>query len=437
MSDRRTVSEPTSQSGRPAVEKPRTAIVHYAAPPVVGGVEGVIEAHVQTFVQAGHPVTVIAGRGDEDALPPEAQFLYIPKIDSQHPEIAQIAEQLEAGNVPPTFGELSDELADTLAPLLSRFDTLIVHNILTKRFNLPLTAALFQLLDDAVLKNCIAWCHDIGWTSDHSRPNLHPGHPWDLLRTQRDDVTYVVVSEHRQRALAGLFNCSPQEIRVIRNGVDPALLLGLTEEGQDLIDRLGLLSCDLALLMPVRVTQAKNIELALRVVAALKDRDQDVKLVLTGPPDPHDEQSMAYFRELQALRRELGVKEEMRFVFESGPDEEEGFTVGMAVVADLFRASDIVFMPSHREGFGMPVLEAGLVGKPMVCTEVPAAREIGGEDVMIVDPQGDPDEIAERMLSLVEASPVHRLRRRVRQRHTWRAIFERDIEPLLEDTRRV
>ncbi|MEA3377007.1 MAG: glycosyltransferase, partial [Chloroflexota bacterium] len=89
-----------------------------------------------------------------------------------------------------------------------------------------------------------------------------------------------------------------------------------------------------------------------------------------------------------------------------------------------------------REGFGMPVLEAGLVGAPVVSTAVPAAREIGGDDVTLIRPDGDPEEIADAILSLVERSPVHRLRRRVRQAYTWRAIFHRHIEPLLEGGQR-
>jgi glycosyltransferase involved in cell wall biosynthesis len=318
-----------------------------------------------------------------------------------------------------------------LAPKLNDFASLIVHNVFTKRFNLPLTAALFRLLDDGLIPHCVAWCHDIGWTSGHSLPNLHAGYPWDLLRTYREDVTYVAVSEQRRQELVDLFGCAPEKIHVVYNGVDPAFLLGLTEEGYRLTERLDLLGSALIVLMPVRVTQAKNIELALRVVAVLRARGKDVKLVLTGPPDPHDEESMAYFRELQALRGELGVEDEMRFVFESGPDGEEGLTIDMAVVADLFRISDIVLMPSHREGFGMPVLEAGLVGKPIACTEMPAAREIGGEDVMIIDHEDEPDEIADRILSSLTETPTHRLRRRVRQNYTWRAIFKRDIEPLL------
>ncbi len=423
--------QPCSQ--RPATT---TAVLHYAAPPVVGGVEAVIEAHLRTFVATGYPIAVIAGRGNEQALPAEVEFVHIPEIDTQHPEVADLSSHLQEGRLPDSFDDVVEHLVDRLTPTVARFNTLIVHNAFTKRFNLPLTAALFELLDRQAISHCIAWCHDVGWTSEHSRPNLHPGYPWELLRTYREDVTYVTVSEARQHELAGLLERPPEEIRVVYNGVDPHFLMGLTQEGHELVDRLNLLESDLIMLMPVRVTQAKNIELALRVVAALKSRGKDVKLVVTGPPDPHDEDSMAYFRELQELRRELDVEDAMRFVFESGPGSEEGFTIGMAVVADLLRSSDVVFMPSHREGFGMPVLEAGLLGKPVVCTAVPAAEEIGGEDVTIIDPDGDPEEIAERVRSLVDGTPIHRLRRRVRDRYSWKAIFRRDIEPLLDASTR-
>ncbi len=410
---------------------PRIAILHYTAPPVVGGVEAVILAHAQTFVRAGYPVTVVAGRGEAEALPEGIDLVLEPEIDSQHAEIARIGAQLEQGRVPPGFEAVRERLGETLAPILSRFDHLIVHNVFTKHFNLPLTAALDRLLDRDGFPHCIAWCHDFTWTSPSSGSKVHPGHPWDLLRTQRPDVTYVVVSQRRQQELAGLLGCPAEQIRVIYNGVDPQALLGLSPAGAALVKRLGLLEQDLVLLMPVRVTQAKNIEYALRVVAALKARDCCPRLVLTGPPDPHDAESMAYFRSLQALRRELGVEEEMRFVFESGSDPDDPYLIDAGVVGDLFRVSDLMFMPSHREGFAMPVLEAGLAGIPVVCTEVPAAVEIGGEDVIVFDLDEAPERLAGRLLAWAKSSAVHRLRRRVRQRYTWQAIFRRAIEPLL------
>jgi glycosyltransferase involved in cell wall biosynthesis len=417
------------------VKRTRTAIVHYTAPPVIGGVEHVIQAHVQVLRQAGYPVTVIAGRGDRTNLSPDADLLLIPKLDSQHPQIMETSTMLERGQQPPEFDDLVKWLIENLTVALDPFENVIVHNIFTKHFNLPLTAALHTMLDAGVIRNYIAWCHDFTWTSPSSSSKVHPGHPWDLLRTYRSDVTYVTVSRHRQQELAALLSCSPEQIHVVYNGIDPKTLLGLSEEGHLLISRLNILESDLVMLMPVRVTKAKNIELALHVTATLKAKGIGVKLIVTGPPDPHDPQNMTYFRFLKALRSQLEVEQEVRFVFESGPDPDQPFTVDTSVVGDLFRASDLMFMPSHREGFGMPVLEAGLIGLPVVCTSVPAAEEIAGVDSLRFDATESPAAVARLILDWARMSPIHSLRRRVRQNYSWRRIFERDIRPLLLDGR--
>jgi len=412
--------------------KPTTAILHYTTSPVVGGVEAVMEAHARIFLQMGYPVSIIAGQGSEDALPPGTGLELIPELDSQDPDILAVAAVLEQGEVPEAFETLTNQLTGTLAPLVRRFDNLIVHNVFTKHFNLPLTAAIFRLLDSGAIRNCIAWHHDFTWTSARSRSKVHPGYPWDLLRTYRPDIIHVTISRMRQLELAGLYQCPPDKIRVIYNGVAPDELFGLTVAGWELVQRLELLAADLVLLMPVRVTRAKNIEFALEVIAALKASGLKVKLILTGPPDPHDEKSMDYFQSLQKRRDDLGLEAEMRFVFESGPDPREPYFISLDVVADLYRVADLMFMPSHQEGFGMPVLEAGLLSVPVVVSDrVPAAEEIGGEDVLRFEFDVPPDQLARRLLKWAEDDDRLRLARRTRQNFTWQAIFQGDIKPLL------
>ena len=41
----------------------------------------------------------------------------------------------------------------------------------------------------------------------------------------------------------------------------------------------------------------------------------------------------------------------------------------------------IVAYPSHGEGFGLPVLEALAAGTPVVASDLPVLREVGGEHV--------------------------------------------------------
>lgn len=413
--------------------KPSIAILHYTAPPIIGGVEAVMASHVRAMRRAGYPVAVIAGRGDGAALPPGAQLRHIPEMDSlaASPQGNADLAALREGRVPAGFEAQVAQTRAALKPHLARFDVVIVHNIFSKHFNLALTAALWRMLDAGELSGCIAWGHDFSWTSPSSRSAVFPRYPWDLLRRRRADVTYVAVSAQRQRELAALFGCPPEEIQVIYNGVAPQEQLGLSPGGAELAERLGLYDRAPVLLMPVRVTRAKNIELALQVVAALARLDCRPKLVLTGPPDPHDPASMAYFEALRDRRRELGIEAEMAFVFEAGPDPSTPLFLDAAAVGELYRLSDMLFMPSHREGFGMPVLEAGLAGLPVACTHIPAAVELAADEALLFSPADPPDEIARRILARLEGDPVYRLRRRVRARYTWDAILQADIAPLL------
>ena len=81
----------------------------------------------------------------------------------------------------------------------------------------------------------------------------------------------------------------------------------------------------------------------------------------------------------------------------------------------------------------MPVLEAGLLGRLVVCTAVPAALEIGGPDVLLFDQADDPAQVAEQILAWNETNSAQRLRRRVRQNYAWSALFQQHIKPLLKD----
>ena len=407
------------------------AILHYSAPPIIGGVEAVIKAHLTELIHAGYSCTVIAGRGHVSALPQNANFIEIPEIDSQHPEIIKISQELEAGRVPEYYETLETHLTNRLDPILREFDHLIIHNIFTKHFNLPLTGALHRLLDKSAIHNGIAWCHDFTWTSPSSRSKVHPGYPWDLLRTKRSDCVYVAVSRERQQTLAGLFECPFDEIKVVYNGVDPVQALGLSDQGKTLVDKLGLMKSDINLLMPVRITQAKNIEFALAVVAELKKMGIKPKLVVTGPPDPHESKSMNYYESLRDLRDELGLADEFRFIFEAGSDPDQPYYIDEQVVGDLYRISDVMFLPSHREGFGLPILEAGLVGIPIVSREVPAAQELADNEATIFSADADAEQVAARLLKMLEQSPTAQLRHRVRGQYTWQAIFEDAIQPLL------
>lgn len=412
--------------------KPSIAILHYSAPPVIGGVEKVIADHTRWMLKAGYPVTILTGRGGDSKVLTGAKVVVIPEIDTEFPLNVEIARGLDRGRLPAEFEELQRKIERLLKLHLVDQDVLLVHNILTVHYNMPLTSALNELLHRQLLPPTVAWVHDI---SRHVNPkstfSQRNGFPWDLLRTYRPDLHYVTVSSRRRQALADTFGCPAEQIAVIPNGVAPESLLSLTDFGTRLIKDLHLYEADLILLMPVRVTRAKNIEFALAVSSALKQAGWNTRLIITGPPDPHSQDSRAYFDHLLMKRGELGLEHEVVFVHEWLTHLDRPFVVDSARIAELYRMTDIVFVPSHREGFGLPVLEAGLARQPVFATGIPAVDEVGVECVHLIPPGESPEQVARRMIDWAVGDVEQRLRRRVRQRFTWQAIFERDIEPLL------
>ena len=140
---------------------------------------------------------------------------------------------------------------------------------------------------------------------------------------------------------------------------------------------------------------------------------------------------MEYFQSLLDLRHQLGVEDEARFVYEYGLNQDAGYSIGPALVRELYRACDVLFMPSHREGFGMPILEAGLIGMPIFSTDIPAAEEIGGGEVNIIQSDTSAEEVAQMIINWMKTSKTQKLRQRIRQNYTWQAIFQKDILPLI------
>jgi glycosyltransferase involved in cell wall biosynthesis len=236
------------------------------------------------------------------------------------------------------------------------------------------------------------------------------------------------VSELRQRELAELFDIPPDHIAVVPNGLDASTFLKLEGQTRDLVDELGLTAANPLLLLPVRITARKNIELALRTLAALRTLFPDAALVVTGPPGPHNPANIEYFSRLKALRAELRLEGSAHFLAEV---VEEYLPDG--VIADLYRLADALILPSREEGFGIPLIEAGLVRIPVFCADIPTLRALGGSEVTYFSPDAEPQDIAALIASHLKGDPLHRLRVRVRHSYTWQGVYRERIAPLLEE----
>lgn len=402
------------------------ALLHYTAPPVVGGVEQVLGQHARLLAEAGHAVRIVAGRGGPPGGP--AAIVRVPRADTRHPEVVRVQAELAEGRASPAFTALAAALADDVGAALAGADVVIAHNVASLSRNLALTAALHDVVARPGAPRLVLWHHDLAWALPTYRRSLHDGPPWDLLRRPWPGATQVTISEPRRVQLAQLHGIPLEAIRVVPNGIDLPALLGLAPTTMAIARAAGLLDLDPLLLLPARITPRKNVELALRVVAALRATGRPkAGLVVTGPVDPHDATAGAYFDALLRLRRALELEAAAVFLAESrdGPARE-------AVVHDLYRLADLLLLPSHDEGFGIPLLEAAAHRMPIVCSDLPVLRDLAGDAAVYVSSAADPAEVAALVLARLDRDPLVAFSRRVRTEFSWEAIYRHGIAPLVE-----
>jgi glycosyltransferase involved in cell wall biosynthesis len=111
----------------------------------------------------------------------------------------------------------------------------------------------------------------------------------------------------------------------------------------------------------------KRIDVLLRIAAAVRESHRDLTLIRVGGP---------LTAEQRALARELGLTD----VIITLP------FLDRATLAAVYRRSALLLLPSDREGFGLPVLEAMACGTPVVASDIDALREVGGSAVTYCPP---------------------------------------------------
>jgi glycosyltransferase involved in cell wall biosynthesis len=131
----------------------------------------------------------------------------------------------------------------------------------------------------------------------------------------------------------------------------------------------------------------KNIPVALAAFKRLLAKGAiapDARFLLIGMPGPETGR-------IDETIRDLELKQ--RVVLADGISDPE--------MNWCYRNCEVLLAPSVVEGFGLPIIEGRLAGCRIVCSDIPAFREVGGTNCRIVELGPD---VESRFASAVEAS---------------------------------
>lgn len=134
---------------------------------------------------------------------------------------------------------------------------------------------------------------------------------------------------------------------------------------------------------PAQTWPHKNHTTLLRALARVREREGvTIPLVLTGKRND-------YFSTLEKNIIDLKLTSQVMFLDYVSPLE----------LQCLYRLCRAMVFPSLFEGFGMPILEAFLLGAPTACSNVTSLTELATDAALIFDPL-DPEDMAQTFLRL-------------------------------------
>ena len=179
----------------------------------------------------------------------------------------------------------------------------------------------------------------------------------------------VVNTEAGKDNLVFHYDADPEHIDVVLPGADVTQFSPGSDRATERSRReLGVPLHATVIAFVGRMQRLKGPQVLLRAVANMmkKRPDQELRVLMCGGPSGN---GLARPTEFEDLARDLGIDPIVRFLAPRPPED----------LASVYRAADIVAIPSYNESFGLVAVEAQASGTPVV------AARAGGLPITIDD----------------------------------------------------
>lgn len=345
------------------------------------------------------------------------------------------------GKVHSTFFDEADVIAEDLITKLADIDVCIMHDIHYQGWHLVHNVAIRKAQEKLPKVKFIAFTH----SAPVNRPP-NPKWPFSARYTGMPNTIYVYPTQSGLSALAKQYNVPEGRCRAVNNSLD--LLSFASDELKALSKEVDLLSPDILIIYPGRLTTGKKFEKVAMLGGAIKKTcEKSVKVVFCDFPSS-DIPSKSYKTIIRSQGYKFGLDMDDMFFTSDMNDFKNGFP--RKSVLELLSLSNLFICPSFSESFGLTVLEAASKGNFLVLNErVPALEELGknlNAFFMKWDARNfgfdtqekyNPSEMAylhehgQIIVNRMRENAVIHAKTLARQRYSPKWIWENQLEPLI------
>ncbi|MFW5999238.1 MAG: glycosyltransferase family 4 protein [Halanaerobiaceae bacterium] len=365
--------------------------------------QGGLARHVQdlseTLVAEGHSVHIIT-RGDEN-IPSREKINGVDIIRTEPPVI-------DALNFVDFIHHLNFQLLERAIQLKEEEDFDVIHGhdwlvfwatrILKHSYRLPVVHTIHATeygRNQGIYNDMQRYINDIEWYCGYEA--------WKV----------IVCSNYMKNEVRGLFQVPGDKIRVIENGVNPANYR--SDYTEDFRSRYAS-PAEKIVFYVGRIVREKGIQILLQAVPEILSEEPATKFIISGRGP--------FLEDLKHQARYLGIEDRIYFT---------GFASN-EVRNKLYRAADVVVIPSIYEPFGIVALEGMTTGTPVVASDVGGMSEFleYGHNAFTVEP-GDPSGLAGEILHVFRrpeeaSSMAERARKMVEEKFSWDNIAPRTVK---------
>ena len=407
-------------------------ITHYTLPPVVGGVESILSSQAKLFASKGYHVTLLAGEGKIEES--NIKTSIIPELSPYNPHIRSFQRIMKLGSLPESYELRLKNLSRKIEAYVGDINNIIIHNIMTMPFNLTATEAFRNFIEQHPDKHFYIWTHDIAWIMDDHKNYVYERKPWSIMKTAIPNVTYIAISDLRRRQMSEVFNLPKKKILVVPNTIKYQDFFKFDVSTSKIISEIQPFQRYPIILLPARLIPRKNLERGLGIIQSLLGHFPNLLALITGIPDDMNFDSENYAKELKKSVEDNNLNDHVLFLDDLFNRLNISREKNSSVVRDLYFISHLILIVSKDEGFGLPVLEAGISRIPIAVSQLSIFREVARDGVLYL-PLDESEEYNANRISrflLTSKSKSSILFQRIFNKYNWETLWENYLQGIFD-----